>query len=116
MSKAIPNDYKALLKEASDMFEATGCVPGIDGEQVPAERIVPDAKEYIFETIDNPRAVYDPDIWDTPGFALVVFMAGTKMATKVSNTRTSEKQEPGTALDPRAAKGMSRLGCSRVDP
>jgi hypothetical protein len=29
----------ALLKEASEMFHETGCVPGIDGEQVPAERI-----------------------------------------------------------------------------
>src|SRR5262245_7512641 len=67
MSKAIPKQCMALLEEASEMFEETGCVPGIDGEQVPAERIVPDAKEYIFETIENPKAIYDPDIWDTPG-------------------------------------------------
>jgi hypothetical protein len=44
----------ALLKEASEMFNETGCVPGIDGEQVPAEKIVPDVKEYISETIDDP--------------------------------------------------------------
>jgi hypothetical protein len=62
----------ALLKEASEMFDETGCVPGIDGEQVPAERIVPDAKEYISETIDDPQTIYDPEIWDTPGFALVL--------------------------------------------
>ena len=62
----------ALLKEASEMFNETGCVPGIDGEQVPAERIVPDAKEYILETIDNPEIMYDPEIWDTPGFTLVL--------------------------------------------
>jgi hypothetical protein len=62
----------ALLKEASEMFDETGCVPGIDGEEVPAERIVPDAREYISETIDDPEAIYDPAIWDTPGFALVV--------------------------------------------
>jgi len=30
----------ALLKEASEMFEETGCVPGIDGEQVPAQTVV----------------------------------------------------------------------------
>ena len=60
----------ALPKEASEMFEETGCVPGIDGEQVPAQTIVPDAKEYISETIDDP--VYDSAIWDTPGFALVL--------------------------------------------
>jgi len=37
------------------MFNETGCVPGIDGEQVPAERMVPDVKEYISETIDDPE-------------------------------------------------------------
>jgi hypothetical protein len=72
MSKAIPKECMALLTEASDMFEETGCVPGIDGEQVPAERIVPDTKEYISETIDDPETMYDPEIWDTPGFALVL--------------------------------------------
>ena len=54
------------------MFSETGCVPGIDGEEVPAETIVPDAKEYISETIDDPEAIYDPEIWDTSGFALVL--------------------------------------------
>ncbi len=72
MSKAIPKECMALLKEASEMFDETGCVPGIDGEQVPAERIVPDAKEYISETIDDPETIFDPKIWDTPGFALVL--------------------------------------------
>jgi hypothetical protein len=61
-----------LLKEASDMFEETGCVPGVDGAQVPAERIIPHAKEYISETIDHPETMYDPEIWDAPGFALVL--------------------------------------------
>ena len=72
MSKAITKEDMALLKEASEMFNETGCVPGIDGEQVPAEKIVPDVKEYISETIDDPEAIYDPEIWDTPGFALVL--------------------------------------------
>ena len=44
MGKAIPKECMALLKEASEMFSETGCVPGIDGEEVPAETIVPDAK------------------------------------------------------------------------
>ena len=60
MSKAIPKECMALLKEASEMFSETGCVPGIDGEEVPAETIVPDAKEYISETIDDTEAIYDP--------------------------------------------------------
>ena len=73
MSKAIiTRDDMALLKEASEMFSETGCVPGIDGEQVPAERMVPDVKEYISETIDDPEAIYHPEIWDTPGFMLVL--------------------------------------------
>ena len=72
MSKAIPKECLALLKEASEMFSETGCVPGIDGEEVPAETIVLDAKEYISETIDDPEAIYDPEIWNTSGFALVL--------------------------------------------
>jgi hypothetical protein len=72
MSKAITKECMALLKEASEMFDETGCVPGIDGELVPAERIVPDAKEYISDTIDDPETIYDPEIWDTPGFTLVL--------------------------------------------
>ena len=72
MSNAITKEDMVLLKEASDMFTKTGCVPGIDGEEVPAERIVPNAKEYISETIDNPEAIYDPEIWDTPGFTLIL--------------------------------------------
>ena len=35
MSKAIPKECMALLKEASEMFGETGCVPGIDGEHNP---------------------------------------------------------------------------------
>jgi hypothetical protein len=54
------------------MFSETGCVPGIDGEEVLADTIVPDVKEYISETIDDPEAIYDPAIWDTSGFALVL--------------------------------------------
>jgi hypothetical protein len=72
MRRVITKDCMALLEEASEMFNETGCVPGIDGEQVPAERIVPDAKEYISETIDDPETIYDPEIWGTPGFALVL--------------------------------------------
>ena len=72
MSKAIPKECMALLKEASEMFSETGCVLGIDGEEVPAETILPDAKEYISETIDDPEAIYDPEIWNTSGFALVL--------------------------------------------
>jgi hypothetical protein len=39
---------------------------------------VPDAKEYILEAIDNAEAIYDPEIWDAPGFALVLFWLAQK--------------------------------------
>ena len=73
MKKVITKEEMALLNGAGEMFNETGCVPGIDGEQIPAERMVPDAKKYILESIDNPEATYDPEIWDSPGFTLVLF-------------------------------------------
>jgi hypothetical protein len=72
MSKKIIKEKMALLEEASEMFNETGCVPGFDGEQVPAEKLVSDVKEYISEMIYDPEAIYDPEISDTPGFALVL--------------------------------------------
>jgi RNA 3'-terminal phosphate cyclase len=78
MRKAISKEEMALLKEAGEMFNETGCVPGNDGEQVPAERMVPDAKEYILESIVDPEAVYDSEIWGTPGFTLVLFWLAQK--------------------------------------
>jgi hypothetical protein len=41
MSKATTKEVRALLESASEMFDETGCVPGIDGEEVRAETIVP---------------------------------------------------------------------------
>ena len=49
-------DIALLVEEASEMFEETGCVPDVDGKKVRAEKIVPRAKRYILETIDNPKA------------------------------------------------------------
>jgi hypothetical protein len=37
MSKTITKECMALLKEVSEMFEETGCVPGAGGEEAPAE-------------------------------------------------------------------------------
>ena len=73
MKKVITKEEMALLNGAGEMFNETGCVPGNDGEQVKAETMVPDAKEYILESIDDPDATYDPEIWDSPGFTLVLF-------------------------------------------
>ena len=65
-------DIALLVEEASEMFEETGCVPDVDGKKVGAEKIVPRAKQYILETIDNPKASYDATIWHSPGYTLVL--------------------------------------------
>src|SRR5262245_38480295 len=65
-------DIALLVEEASEMFEETGCVPDADGKKVRAEKIVPRAKRYILETIDNPKASYDATIWHSPGYTLVL--------------------------------------------
>src|SRR3981189_2577180 len=103
MSKAIPKECMALLKEASDMFSETGCVPGIDGEEVPAETIVPDAKEYISETIDNPEAIYDPEIWDTSGFALVLSWLAQKWNQRGRTPTGRRKREQYRTKKPQNA-------------
>ena len=109
MSKAIPKECMALLKEASEMFSETGCVPGIDGEEVPAETIVPEAKEYISETIDDPEAIYDPEIWIHLGLRWSFrgwHKNGIKDAARsqLSAVRTLSISHKGTT------KGMSRDG------
>ena len=88
----------ALLKEAGEMFNETGCVPGVDGEHVPAERIVPDVKEYILETIDDPEATYDPEIWDTPGFTLVLSWLAHKWNQICHKLAHRRGKSPGQVL------------------
>ena len=70
------------------MLEETGCVPDVDGKKVRAEKIVPRAKRYILETIDNPKASYDATIWHSPGYTLVLSVAVTKMAEVLSQIST----------------------------
>jgi hypothetical protein len=98
MRKTITKECMALLKEASEMFDETGCVPGVDGEQLPAERIVPDAKEYISETIDDPETIYDPKIWDTPGFALVLSWLAQKWQRRCHKLAPRGSKNPAQDL------------------
>jgi len=58
MSDAISKEYRARLKEASEMFDETGYVSGLDGEEAPAESVVPDAKEYIAEPFWEGPPIY----------------------------------------------------------
>src|SRR4029077_12272928 len=53
-----------------------------DGEEVRAETMVPDAKEYISESIDNPEKPYDSETWDRPGFTLVLSWLAQKWLQK----------------------------------
>jgi hypothetical protein len=73
-------DVALLVEEASEMFEETGCVPDVDGKKVRAEKIVPSAKRYILETIDNPKSRYDATIWHSPGVYVGSLVAVAKMA------------------------------------
>ena len=82
VSKVLTKKERILLQEASEMFDETGCVPGIDREQVPAEKIVPDVKKYIWDNIDDPETMYDPEIWEAPGFALVLSWLAQKWQRK----------------------------------
>jgi hypothetical protein len=82
MSKTTTKEVRALLETASEMFDETGCVPGVDGEEVRAETMVPDVKEYISESIDNPEVVCDPETWDRPGFTLVLSWLAQKWLQK----------------------------------
>jgi hypothetical protein len=80
MSKAATKEVRALLETASEMFDETGCVPGIDGEEVRAETMVPEAK--VSESIDNPEELCDPETWDKPGFTLVLSWLAQKWLQK----------------------------------
>jgi hypothetical protein len=120
MSKAIPTEWMALLKEATDMFEETGGVPGIDGEPVPPET---DVKQYISEMIDDPKAIYDPGIWDTPGFALVVSWLAQKWQRKCQKlaprgSKNPEqhltKEQQRACLDSAAAELMREITHNRL--
>ena len=92
MRKVISKEEMALLNAAGEMFNETGCVPGVDGEQVPAERLAPDAKEYILEAIDDAEATYDPEIWDSPGFTLVLFWLAQKWQQRCRRLSTHPEQ------------------------
>ena len=89
MNKVRNKEYKALLKKVSEIFDEADNVFGIDGEESLAIRIVPDAKEYISETIDDPEARQ----WPTPSrrFNTSGLISGRDSATTASNNEQSIK-------------------------
>ncbi len=94
MSKATTKEVRALLETASEMFDETGCVPGIDGEEVRAETMVPDVKEYISESIDNSEVLCDPETWDRPGFTLVLSWLAQKWLQKCRKLAPHSNKNP----------------------
>jgi hypothetical protein len=94
MRKAKTKEYEALLKKVGEMFDEAGCVPAIDEEEVLAEKLVPDAKKYISETIDDPEALYDPEIWDRPGFTLVLSWLAQKWHQKCQKLAPPGSKNP----------------------
>ena len=81
-------DVALLVEEASEMFEETGCVPDVDGKKVRAEKIVPRAKRYILETIDNPKSRYDAKAMALAGVCVGSLVAVTKMAEVLPEVST----------------------------
>ena len=96
------------------MFNETGCVPGNEGEQVPAERIVPDAKEYISETIDDPEAIYDPEIWDTSGFALVLSWLAQKWNQRCRKLAPLGSKNPAQYLTKEQQKACLEMAAAEL--
>jgi hypothetical protein len=123
MGNALTKEDRALLERASEMFEETGCVPGFNGEEVAAETIVPDAKEYIWEMINDPEALYDPEIWDTPGFTLVLSWLAQKWHRrcrklaprgKKSREQYLTKEQKKACLDSAAAELIREITQQRA--
>jgi hypothetical protein len=110
MSKALPKECMALLEEASETFEETGCVPGIDGEPVRPETIVPHVKEYISKTIDDPKAIYDPNYGTHLGLRWS-FRGLHKNGNEDARSSHLAAARTPSSTSPRTTKGMSRLDC-----
>src|SRR5206468_1345056 len=76
-------------------------------------------KEYISETIDDPEAIYDPEIWDTPGFTLVLSWLAQKWHQKchmLAHRRSKNpeqyltKEQQKACLDSAAVEYRCRAG------
>ena len=94
MSKTTTKEVRALLETASEMFDETGCVPGINGEEVRAETMVPEAREYISESIDNPEVLCDSETLDRPGFTLVLSWLAQKWLRKCQKLAPRANKNP----------------------
>jgi hypothetical protein len=60
--------------------------------------MVPDVKEYILESIDDPEAIYDPEIWDAAGFTLVLFWLAQKWRQRCGRLADRRSNNPEQCL------------------
>jgi hypothetical protein len=107
MSKATTKEVRALLETASEMFDETGCVPGIDGEEVRAETMVP-------ESIDNPEVLCDPETWDRPGFTLVLSWLAQKWLQKCRKLAPRGNKNPEHYLTKEQQKACLDLAAAEL--
>jgi hypothetical protein len=85
-----------------------------DWEQVPAERIVPYAKEYISETIDDPETIYDPEIWDAPGLTLVLSWLAQKWHRRCHKVAPRGSKNPEQYLTKEQLKACLDLAAAEL--
>ena len=93
MRKVVSKEEMALLNAAGEMCNETGCVPGVDGEQVPAERLVPGAKDTSWRRLRRGSNLRPGDM----GYAWIyagAFLANAKMAAKMQEARESPRCPP----------------------
>jgi len=106
MSKATTKEVRALLETAGEMFEKQVACLALMERKWRAETIVPDAKEYISESIDNPEVLCDSETWDRPGFTLV-FRVGAKWLQKCHKLAPRGNKNPERYLTKEQQKHAS---------
>ena len=82
MNKTTAKDVRALLETASEMFDETGCVPGIDGEEdVPKRWCL--KQRNTFGVDRQPGSTLRPGDMGQTGVYASPFVAGTKMTSEM---------------------------------
>ena len=92
----------AMLVPKELKFEHSGGVKAMTDEQL---ELMPDAKECISESIDNPEVLCDLETWDRPGFTLV--LSWQKWLQKCHNLVPRGSKNPQQHLTKEPTKGMS---------
>src|SRR5262245_5358123 len=94
--------------------EVASIGPFLRGRGGASRRMVPDAKEYISETIDDPEAIYDPAIWDTPGFALVLSWLAQKWNQRCRKLAPLGSKNPEQQLTKEQQKACLEMAAAEL--